>query len=436
MAVRTERALAPVSSRPGPAFLGSLVVLLVIFVAGMAAWGYQISNGLIVTGMRDVQIWGLYISFFMLFVGLSAGGLIVASAGSIFNVRRLAPLAPLAIWTSLVTVAIAALLILPDMGHPERLLNLVLHAQFFSPLVWDVAVIVIYGSLSLVYLWLHLRPTLAAQGNRLAFARGPLDEAARHRNERNVKAFAFVMLPVAISVHSVTAWIFGLQPAHPYWSSAILAPLFVASALASGLGLLLVVILLVRRAGLLDVAGDTVSWLAALLGVFIAVDLFMLFAEFLTTLYPGNPTDTQPLQLLLSGPFAWVLWTEIVLMVIAFVLVFTHRLRERPLVVGIAGVLTVVGTLMYRLGMVLAGFYDPLLNPAPGVALGEVTSTTASGIPTMSPFAPLASYTPTWVEFAVIAGILALWLLLVLIGARFLPLRAFASHVEEEEAAA
>ncbi|MDA8202604.1 MAG: polysulfide reductase NrfD [Chloroflexi bacterium] len=435
MAVRTERPLASATARPGPAFLGLLAVLFVLFLGGMAAWGYQLSHGLIVTGMRDVQIWGLYITCFMLFVGLSAGGLIVASAGTMFGVRRLAPLAPLAIWTSLVTVAMAAFLILPDMGHPERLLNLVFDAHLTSPLVWDVAVIVLYGLLSLVYLWLHLRPTLAAQGNPLALTRGPLDATARRRNERIVQGLAFVALPVAIAVHSVTAWIFGLQPSHPYWSTAILAPLFITSALVSGLGLLLVVLLLARRAGFLDLAGDTVSWLAGLLGVFIAADLFMLFADYLTTMFPGNATDTQPLQLLLSGPYAWVLWGEIVLMVVAFALVFTRQMRERPLIVGTAGALTVLATFLYRLGMVLAGFRTPLLELAPGVATGQVTTTTVSGIPTAAPFAMVSTYAPTWVEYAVIGGILALWLLLLLVGARWLPLRAYAAQVEDEEGA-
>ena len=422
MAARAENALRTPARVGVPFRVGSLL-LLAIFVAGMAAWGYQFSQGLIVTGMRNVVTWGLYITFFMLFVGLSAGGLIVASAGTLFGVRRLLPLAPLAIWVSLVTVLTAALLILPDMGHPERLLNLFLHAQLTSPLIWDVAIILGYAVISAIYLWLHLRPALAARGSRWAFTKAPLSDSQKARNESVIHGFAYVALPLAIAIHSVTAWIFGLQPARPYWDSAILAPLFITSALVSGLGLLIVVILAARRFRLLDVPAETVSWLGGLLAVFIATDFFMLFADYLTALYAGGPMRTDPINLLLSGQYSWAFFSEIALGLVAFLLLFTKRTRANLGIVGLAGVLAVVSIFFKRFGLILAGFHYPLVASQPGISVGEVTSTTASGIPTEAPFAVLGSYTPTGIEIAVIAGILALWLLAVVLGVRFLPIR-------------
>lgn len=429
MAVRAEHTIRT-PARVGVPFRVGSVLLLVIFVAGMAAWAYQINHGLIVTGMRNVVTWGLYITFFMLFVGLSAGGLIVASAGTLFGARRLAPLAPLAIWVSLVTVLTAALLILPDMGHPERLLNLVLNAHLTSPLVWDVAIILGYALVSAFYLWLHLRPALAARGSRWAITRGPLSARQLARNERAIHGFAYVALPLAVAIHSVTAWIFGLQPARPYWDSAILAPLFITSALVSGMGLLIIVVLLARRFQLLSVPADTISWLGGLLAVFIVTDFFMLFADYLTALYAGGPNRTDPVNLLLSGQYSWVLLSEIGLGVLAFLLLLTKRARANLPLLALAGALAVISIFFKRLGLVLAGFHNPLVSSQPGISLGEVTSTTASGIPTEAPFATLGSYIPTGIEIAVIAGMLALWVLAIAVGIRFLPIREHGSGDE------
>lgn len=420
-------------TRIGVPFVVGSLVLLAIFIAGMVAWGYQFSQGLIVTGMRNVVTWGLYIAFFMLFVGLSAGGLIVASAGTLFGARRLVPLAPLAIWVSLVTVLAAALLILPDMGHPERLLNLFLYAQVTSPLIWDIAIIFGYAILSAAYLWLHVRPALAARGSRLAFSRGPLSEGQLARNERLIRRFAYVALPLAIAIHSITAWIFGLQPSRPYWDTAILAPLFITSALVSGLGLMLVVILTARRFNLLAVPAETISLLGGLLAVFIATDFFMLFADYLTALYAGGPSRTDPINLLLSGQYSWVLIGEIILGVAAFVLLFTKRARAILPLVGLAGALAIVSVFLKRFGLIAAGLHFPLVDSQPGIPLGDVTSTTATGIPTEAPFAALGSYSPTIIEFAIIAGILALWVLVIAIGIRFLPIHGETTGYESSD---
>ena len=102
--------------------------------------------------MRDNVIWGLYIISFMFFVGLSAGGLIIASAGRLFGVERFAPIVRLAVVEATVTIATAALLIIPDLGHVQHIYNLFIHAHWLSPMIWDITVILIYLVLSLLYL--------------------------------------------------------------------------------------------------------------------------------------------------------------------------------------------------------------------------------------------------------------------------------------------
>ena len=111
---------------------------------GVAAFGYQFANGLVVTGMRNIVMWGQYILFFMFFVGLSAGGLIVASAGRLFGVKAFKPITRLAVLEATVAVILAATFILPDLGRPERILNIPLYFNPTSPMVWDISIVMVY----------------------------------------------------------------------------------------------------------------------------------------------------------------------------------------------------------------------------------------------------------------------------------------------------
>ncbi|MGZ8715959.1 MAG: NrfD/PsrC family molybdoenzyme membrane anchor subunit, partial [Gaiellaceae bacterium] len=110
--------------------------LALLALLGVSAWIYQLTQGLIATGMRDVVSWGLYIFTFAFFVGLSAGGLIMASGAEVFGVESLKPLARIGVLTAAASVAIAAMTIIPDLGRPDRIYNLLLHPRWTSPLIW------------------------------------------------------------------------------------------------------------------------------------------------------------------------------------------------------------------------------------------------------------------------------------------------------------
>ncbi len=403
------------------------VVLLVIYAFGTGAWIYQISQGLGVTGMRDVVTWGLYITFFMFFVGLSAGGLVVASAATVFGVERLKPLSRLAIWLAFVSVLLAGLSIVPDIGRPDRLWHLVRYPHWSSPLIWDVMIIAVYGLLSLAYLWLHSRQVLAERKSFWTFGLNSLSERAKSIDERLITIMAFVALPAAFALHSITAWIFGLQYARPYWFTSIMAPWFITSALASGLALMLVVMLLLRRARAYEVPDDTIAWMGGLLAAFVAADFFLLGAELLTRGWSEEPDGLDAVKVLVTGKYAWVFWSEVGLGVAAFVLMFVRRLRNTPSVVGVAASLVIVSIFFKRLGLILVGFYQPILGDQPGISIGEVKlgpgTPLLTGTPTSAVFQAAGTYTPTWVEYSAIAGLLALGALLVIWGVRLLPLR-------------
>ena len=352
---------------------------------------------------------------FMFLVGLSAGGLVVASSGEVFNVPRLKPLAPLAIWLSLICIGLAALEIIPDLGSPQRLYALLLSPQANSPLIWDLVIISTYMVICVVYLWLHARAATTAQPEKY--------EIWVHR-------LAFVALPAAVLVHSITAWIFGLQISRSYWYSALLAPAFLAGALVSGLALVILAVMLARRVKIINVNDSLVSWLAQLLAAFIAVDLFFTFSELLTRLYPAAQLENLPALILLTGRYASPFWIEVLVCgLLPFILLAVKNWRVRMPVVGIAASLAIVGIFLFRFNLLMAGFAYPLTAFPAGIQVGQVLPwTRLDNIPQYvtvlgGPLQLSYPYSPTILELAVVVGLLAAGAFVWLLGLQLLPLR-------------
>jgi dimethyl sulfoxide reductase membrane subunit len=394
-----------------------MVLLFVVMGVGIAAFAWQYANGLVVTGMRNTVMWGQYILFFMFFIGLSAGGLIVASAGRLFGAAMFKPITRLAVLEATVAVLLAGVFILPDLGRPERIINILLHANMSSPMVWDITIVMVYTLLSAGYVWLYARADLARRGSRLALGTGT-GARARARDERAKSNLAWVALPAAILLHSITAWIFGLQISRGFWYSAIMAPMFIASALVSGLALVILLALVVRRVGRVDFRDDLVAFLGGLLGVFIAVEAFFVLAEYLTASYPGGTGESSAIDRMLVGPYAPLFWIEIGLgLIVPFVIVAVRRTRIRPAWVALASVLAIAGIFVHRLNLILNGLSFPPIGLPPGVSIGVDQG------PAASSFAMSYWYVPTIVEYLVVAGVLAFGALLFTLALAWLPMR-------------
>ncbi len=376
------------------------IILTILSLVGLGAWVYQLTHGLIATGMRNIVSWGLYITFFMFFVGLSAGGLIVSSSATVFNIKEFKPVAKPAVLLSITCIIVATLLIFVDIGRPDRILNLVFHPQFDSPLTWDVVVITLYLATSLVYLYNMTRA---------------------EPNQRNVKVLSAIALPVAILVHSVTAWIFGLQIARPTWHSALMAPLFVASALDSGLALLLIVLIGLNKFTSFKVEKKLISTLGGLLAVFIAVDVYFVFSEILTALYPGEEQLMGYLTLMLSGSLAPFFWGEIILgAVVPFLILVVPKNRMKSSLMVLASALVVVGVLFKRIWLLFSSLLLPLIGLAPGVTLGAYQMPQTFGkAATPGIWDTVGSYAPTWVELAIVVGVCAFGALIFTVGTYF-----------------
>ncbi len=362
------------------------IVLALLVVVGLGCYVFQLANGLGVTGMNNGTSWGLYITNFMFFVGLSAGGLIVASSASVFHITRFKAVALPAIILSTVCICAAGMFVLIDLGGIQRVWRILTGPNPTSPLVWDICVITCYLVINILYL------VFMTRGNQHAVS--------------IVSRFA---LPCAILVHSVTAWIFGLEAAKEGWYTAILAPIFVASAMDSGLALLLIVLSALKKARIYDTPQDLMTSLAGLLCTCVAVDAFFIFCELLTTMYPGAEGATVILTELTMGATAPFFWFEIICgLVIPFCILVFSKNRERTPVVNVACVLIVLGVFCKRIWLLFTSFITPNVMGAPGIISGSSTAAHASGT---ASFAVLSSYAPTPIEILVMIGV---WALVVL----------------------
>jgi dimethyl sulfoxide reductase membrane subunit len=411
--VAADTAVAP-GARRSRGFTWWIAGLLALILIGLGVWIYQLKQGLQITNMRDNVIWGLYIITFMFFVGLSAGGLIVASAGRLFGVEQFRPIVRLAVVEATVTIATAALCIIPDLGHPQRILNLLFHAHWLSPMIWDVTVILIYLALSLIYLWLYMRRDLAARGSWLALGTKDTSDAARAHDYRLTYGLAWIALPAAVLVHSITAWIFGLQISRGFWYSAIMPPLFISSALVSGLALVTILAFIVRRTGRIAFGDDLGRFLGGLLAVFLAVEAFLVLSEVLAGYYPGIPTDA--VHQLFSGRYAPGFAVEVVVgLVIPFILLAVAAWRRRPQVVVVASVLALIGIFVHRANLIVIGLGKAPIPLPPGTPLGTPQADGSS-------FATSSVYFPSIYEFLIVLGIVALSALVFTLAVRYLPL--------------
>ena len=289
----------------------AIIVAAVLTVAGIACWAMQLSGGMVQTGMRNLDSWGLYITNFMFFVGLSAGGLIISSVPNAFGIKGFGGISKVAIWTSVCCTCAAIGFVVVDLGGPARLWELFVYSNFSSPLMWDILVLGTYLVLSVIYLWAYLR----AEAGRMSHTA--------------IRAISVVALIVAILVHNVTAWIFSLAPAHEFWHTALMGPWFVASALDCGTALVLIVCLALRRAGYLALDQGHVANLAKMLAVFVLVDLYFYACDLLTSGYFGGE-GAEVVAMLTSGALSPVFWTQIALMAVSVAILVVPKLRTTP----------------------------------------------------------------------------------------------------------
>lgn len=419
-----------VGVRPSWRIWGIVMAVAAVLLAwGVYAYWYEYTRGMVVTGMRDVGVaggatWGLYIGFVVYFVGVSFAGITVAALIRLLRLRKLRIVGRMAEVLTVVALLLGGLAIVADLGQPLRgLVNLFRYARPQSPF-FGTFTLVIAGYLfaSLVYLYLdsrHDAAVLARRGGRLQWlhrmvAAGYSDTPAeRERHDRAGFWLAVAIVPLLIVAHSTLGFVFGLQVGRPGWFSALQAPAFVALAGVSGLGLLIALAALVRRAERRpDVLGiDVFAWLGRLLLALLLVYLYFMVVELLTAAYAAGPVEQRVTRSLLTGTYAPIYWTSAALLVLPAIALLWQAVRGRWSV----GWLVAAG-----LAVNVASIGKRYLIVIPSQTHGALL-----------PY-PTGSYEPTWVEYGVVAGLFALGILLLGLYMRLFPLLELGEEVADD----
>jgi molybdopterin-containing oxidoreductase family membrane subunit len=358
--------------------------------------------------------WGLYVAFYVYFVGVSFAGITVAALIRLMNLTYLRPIARMAELLTITSLLVGAMAIIADLGQPLRgIVNLFLYARPQSPFFGTFTLVVVaYLFSSLVYLYLDGRRDAAICARvpgklqwfyRLWAAgyRGTPAERERHRRASFWLAIAIV--PLLITAHSTLGFVFGLQIGRPGWFSALQAPGFVIMAGVSGIGLLIVIAASVRRAFRLEEELNLkiFAWLANFLWVLVATYLYFMIVELLTMTYTAHHHERRLTIALLTGEYAWIFWLSVGLLVGAFLLLFVQFLRGR-----------------YHLPLiVLAGFLVNLSAIGKRYLIVVPSLTHGSLLPYGT-----GTYAPTWVEYSVILGLFGLGALLYALFMKVFPI--------------
>src|SRR6266545_3628495 len=317
-----ERAMWPIG-RGDLKFWISVAVLSGVVLAGVYAWVYQLQRGLWVTGLNQKVSWGFYIINCVFFIGISYGGAMTSAILRLTNAKWRAPLTRIAEATAVAALVVGAVYPIIDLGRPDRFLTIPLYAQVGSPIIWDVVAISTYIVASFVFLYLPLIPDVAvaraALGERSRFLapiyrflglgwRGtPSQERALRRG---VGIMAILIIPLAVSVHSVLALMFAVT-ARGGWHSTIFAPLFVLAAMLSGVAAVILVVAALRRVyGLQEfIAARHFRYLSFLLIALGVGYLYFMVSEYLTEAYVLEQSTTPVLEAIFTGIYAPASWS-------------------------------------------------------------------------------------------------------------------------------
>lgn len=354
-----------------------VAVLLALIGVGSFFYVRQLQEGLTVTGMSRDVTWGFYIGQLTFLVGVAASAVMVILPYYLHDFKMFGKIAILGEFLAIASVSMCTLFVLVDLGQPGRMFNMLLHPSPRSILFWDMFVLSGYLALNVVISHASLNA-----------------ERKGEPPPRWVKPLIIVSIPWAISIHTVTAFIYSGLAARPFWMTAVLAPRFLASAFCSGPALLVLLCLVLRRFTRFDPGWEAIRRLAVIVVYGLLANLFLLLMEVFTAFYSDIPADTEHFRYLYLGleghaEFVPFMWISAALAAAALVVLLRPGLRDRPAWLATGCVAVFVSVWIEKgLGMIVAGFV-----PSP---LGHVTR-----------------YVPTAPELLISLGVYAIGALLV-----------------------
>jgi molybdopterin-containing oxidoreductase family membrane subunit len=350
-------------------FLGLLILI------GAVSYGAQLKNGLIVTAMRDQVSWGFYISNFTFLVGVAAAAVLLVVPAYVYNFKPIKEIVLFGELLAVAAISMCIMFVVIDMGRVDRLWHVIPFVGKMnfpvSLLAWDI--IVLNG-----YLAINLFISFYA-----------LYQMA-HNREYSLKIIMpliILSIPWAVSIHTVTAFLFNGLSARPFWNASILAPRFLAGAFCSGPAVMLIIFQIIRKVSKVEIDNKAIFKIAELVAYAMGINLFLLAAEFFKEFYSGS-IHLAPMKYLYFGLHGhntlvpWM-WAAMIFNITAFFLFLRPQTRENLFTLNIACVLIIIGVYIEKgMGLTVPGF-------VPGT-LGEIYE-----------------YAPTFIEKSVTVGVWA-----------------------------
>jgi len=395
-----------------------ITTMVLIILWGVYALYKQFSVGQIETGMRDYVIWGIYDANFIFFIGISYAGALISGILHLLRVEWRHPILRMAETITVVSTMIGPSYIFLSMGRLERVWHILVYGRIQSPIVWDVFAISTYLIGSFIFLYLACVRDLAFMRDHpvgigkwrnkiYKFMSANYQDTPKQREllNRLIDLISIVIIPLAILVHSVLAWIFGMT-LRPGWHSTIFAPYFVLAAIYSGTGVLILVMFAFRKLYHLEshITKNHFTYLGILLMILGALYGYFTFSEYLTNWYGSVKWDMEVLYRLFDTTtyWWWFFFSAFVGVLLPIIIIALPRLRSINTIV-FAALIAVTALWVKRYLIIIPTLETPLL-------------------PLHDLRPEFASYSPSWVEWSATAMGIALWLLLFFLFSKFLPI--------------
>ena len=410
----------------GKVWVGTLAFICLV---GLFFYIQQVRNGLGITAMRDYSTWGIYIANFVFFVAISLVGSLISAILKLSGAKWSTPLTRISEMIAVAAIIFAALVIVIDMGRPDRFLNVVFHARIQSPITWDVLVITTYMVISILLLYLPMLPDLALMRDEyksvpawqqkmykilaLGWNNHPDQYKIMHRSTR---ILAFLIIPVAFGIHTVTSWLFATT-LRPGWDSSNFGPYFVSGAFMVGAGGVITAMYIFRTHYKLEkyLTDKHFDYMGRLLVLLSLVYLYFNINEYFVPAYKMKALESAHLEELFYGDYAPLFWSVQVFGMIIPIIVLMFKKGRKPLPMFVIAILVIIGAWFKRFLIV---------------------------IPTLShPFIPMdrvpeswQHYIPTFKEWWITAATLAGALLIVTLLARLFPAVPIVETIAENNA--
>ncbi len=402
-------------------------ILLAICLLGLIAYIRQLDKGLVVTNMGDYVSWGIYISNFVFFVAISLVGSLITAILRLADVKWSTPLTRIAEIIAVSAIVFASLIIIVDMGRPERFWYLIAYGRIQSPIMWDVIVIGTYFVISMLLLYFPLLPDLKIlikvkdKANKKlnwlykflgSFWKGT--EEQEKINNKAINILAIIIIPVAFSIHTVTSWLFATTY-RPGWDSTNFGAYFVSGAFLVGAGAVVVAMYIFRRSYKLenyitDFHFDKMGKVLVLLAL---LYLYFNMNEYLVPAFKMKKGEELHLMGLFTGEFAIMFWTAIMFSMVIPICILLFKRGRKPLPMFIAGCFVVIGAWFKRYLIVTPTMLHPFL-------------------PMKDSPEKFMHYFPSWEEWAIAMGSLAGALLIITFFARIFPIIPIHETIIEE----